>query len=206
MLDDPNVTSFPDASKITANRAELRWSRTDLYGLLYQRLGNAPESGAAFRQRCREMRSGDWIDAGAIWRLPAALSEDDGLQRVVFHEVAGDWMGTDRRRGFPYTWLPNHLADAADQVSPRSLLAAVRKAAEESAAHGDKHSLHCEAIKRGVQEASRIRVAELKDDFPWVPALMEPLSGLVIDGRVNMPDVYRVGFGLGRKGGVKPIR
>ena len=23
---------------------------------------------------------------------------------------------------------------------------------------------------------------------------------------INMPDVYRVGFGLGRKGGVKPIR
>jgi len=26
------------------------------------------------------------------------------------------------------------------------------------------------------------------------------------DGRINMPDVYRVGFGLGRMGGVKPIR
>lgn len=26
------------------------------------------------------------------------------------------------------------------------------------------------------------------------------------DGRVNMPDLYRVGFGLGRKGGVKPAR
>jgi hypothetical protein len=29
---------------------------------------------------------------------------------------------------------------------------------------------------------------------------------LMSDGRVNMPDVYRVGFGLGRKGGVKPVR
>ena len=26
------------------------------------------------------------------------------------------------------------------------------------------------------------------------------------DGRVNVPDVFRVGYGLGRKGGVKPIR
>lgn len=26
------------------------------------------------------------------------------------------------------------------------------------------------------------------------------------DGRVNMPDLYRVGFGLGRRGGVKPAR
>lgn len=26
------------------------------------------------------------------------------------------------------------------------------------------------------------------------------------DGRVNLPDVYRVGYGLGRRGGVKAIR
>ncbi len=25
------------------------------------------------------------------------------------------------------------------------------------------------------------------------------------DERVNMPDLYRVGFGLGRRGGVKPV-
>jgi hypothetical protein len=25
------------------------------------------------------------------------------------------------------------------------------------------------------------------------------------DGRINMPDIYRVGFGLGRRGGVKPV-
>ncbi|MXY16044.1 MAG: hypothetical protein F4Y57_03335, partial [Acidobacteria bacterium] len=26
------------------------------------------------------------------------------------------------------------------------------------------------------------------------------------DGRVNVPDLFRVGYGLRRKGGVKPIR
>jgi hypothetical protein len=26
------------------------------------------------------------------------------------------------------------------------------------------------------------------------------------DGRINLPDVYRVGYGLGRRGGVKAIR
>ena len=26
------------------------------------------------------------------------------------------------------------------------------------------------------------------------------------DGRVNIPDVFRVGYGLGRRGGVKPAR
>lgn len=26
------------------------------------------------------------------------------------------------------------------------------------------------------------------------------------DSRINMPDLYRVGFGLGRRGGVKPSK
>ena len=26
------------------------------------------------------------------------------------------------------------------------------------------------------------------------------------DGRIQMPDMYRIGFGLGRKGGVKPLK
>ncbi len=28
----------------------------------------------------------------------------------------------------------------------------------------------------------------------------------LFDGRVNIPDVFRVGYGLGRKGGVKPVK
>lgn len=114
-----------------------------------------------------------------------------------------------------------------------------------------------------MQAASKIRVNEVAEDFPWIITAMKPLRGLAIpcpfeeverrwqddalldrlrkdadspanrlppkslrygleglrddlqelglfyearDGRINMPDVYRVGFGLGRKGGVKPVR
>ena len=40
--------------------------------------------------------------------------------------------------------------------------------------------------------------------------VLEDLTGLdlverISDGRVNLPDVYRVGFGMGRRGGVKPV-
>ena len=30
------------------------------------------------------------------------------------------------------------------------------------------------------------------------------LITFMLNGRINMPDLYRVGFGLGRKGGIKP--
>lgn len=138
-------------------------------------------------------------------------------------------------------------------------------AAEDTADQYPDHdkALHFESIKRGVQEASRTRVAELREDCPWVDKALQSLAGMVVpcefaeieerwnakgvlerltedvdqnavklppsriargangvredleslrvfwrahDGRVNIPDVFRVGYGLGRRGGVKPAK
>lgn len=261
MLDDPRVMGFPEASKVKAGAVELSWTREDLYGLLFQRLGNAP-TGEVFRRTTEELGCGTWGRAGDAWEVPRRLRDEEPLQRSIFHGLAWKWMGTDHRRGFPYTWLYSHLVDALDQVSPRSFLAAVREAAERPLPAGWRYCLHYEAIKQGVQRASQIRVDEVKEDFEWIGIVMEPLGGLVIpchfeeidrrwknqrviaqiqartgsdsplpprhlsmgpaglrtdlkdlgffselsDGRINMPDVYRVAFGLGRRGGVPPVR
>lgn len=195
--------------------------------------------------------------------MPRELVRDEAVQRGRFHEIAGRWMGTDPRRGFPYVWIPNHLGDSEGRVSPRSFLAALRSAADDTAERYPdcKSGLHYESIKHGVRSASRIRVREVQEDYPWVHRVMGSLEGMVVpcrfeeiaerwndagvvgrlvegadqvrlpprridlgadgvrealeslgiffrmrDGRVNIPDVYRVGYGLGRKGGVKPIR
>jgi hypothetical protein len=261
MLKDPLVTAFPESSKITAGSVELRWNREDLYGLLFQRLGNEPTHGAEFRHGCGERGGGVWPANDGTYAVPPALRDDVPRQTAVFHALAWKWMGPDQRRGFPYSWLHGHLADALDQVSPRSFLAAVRAAAE-ATPHDYRYALYYEAIKRGVQKASTIRVEEVAEDFGWIRTVMAPLKGLVVpcsvpearkvwrtarvvakvralptdemhlpprqvdrdeegllddlielglfsrmrDLRLNMPDVYRVAFGLGRRGGVKPVR
>ena len=86
-------------------------------------------------------------------------------------------MGKDKRRGFPYSWLPSHLGDARGEVSPRSFLAALRFAAQDTERNEQAYLLHYESIKRGVQEASAIRVRELQEDYPWINTLSEPLKG-----------------------------
>lgn len=181
-------------------------------------------------------------------------------QRALFDALAGPWMGKDRRRGVPYIWSVSHLSDGRGRTSPRSFLAAIRVAAEDSLEKYPGHTcaLHYESIKRGVQKTSAIRIEEMAEDYPWVKNLFEPLEGLTVpcefsiieerwkqafpsgikdvapdrlppqhaergwpgiqkdlerlglfatmkDARINMPDLYRVGFGLGRRGGVKPM-
>jgi hypothetical protein len=268
-IEDPRVSNFPDASKLLSERVELSWNTKDLYTLLFQHLCNAQgETGAGFRSELNSRFSLPHcivrtIDNQSVWLPPDALRQDEAKQREVLHGITGPWMGRDAKRGYAYAWIPNHLADGRGDVSPRTLLAALRTAVDDSLENHPNHewAVHFESIKRGVQTASKIRVDELNEDYPWVNSLMRPLAGVVLpcsfniiediwreqrtleelqatpsgdrlppaglnegapgvrrdleqlnifqrltDGRVNIPDVFRVAFGMGRKGGVKPLR
>ena len=260
-VDKRRIADFPDASKVMSSAIDLSWPRTALYGLLWHSLANGPR-GDLVRPLLQE---GDWPmrDSDSVRRFDVPYLLIEATQRDKFHEFAGPWMGTDRRRGFPYTWIPNHLADAGGKVSPRSFLTALRTAAiDTDERHPDhRYALHYRSIMRGVREASVTRVRELEEDYPWVRVLMKPLSGQVVpcgfghivglwrdrevlarladsdgrdewrlpprhiddrhdglrrdleslgifrrlrDGRVDVPDVFRIGYGLRRKGGVRP--
>jgi hypothetical protein len=282
-----NFTDLPDIAKIRATRVELLWSLTDLHGLLWQCLCNGTPSEASkyFRSFCtKELalhpfsiveaaapffsqdgdEAGQNIDASHRWELPIGVHQNEPIQRALFEKLAGRWMGRDSRRGVPYTWIVNHLADAQGQTTPRSFLTAIRKAAEESRyRYRDAgHPLFYDGLKLGVQAASVNRIEELEEDYPWLSELMSPFANsasvpmpeavfdreltnafeLIPDGvpglterlpkelrsqgvhglitylcqlglltqmkdeRLNMPDIYRIGFKLGRKGGIKPAQ
>lgn len=257
------VTDFPDASKLLATKSELTWQPHDLHGLLWQLLCNGPDGdGQVLRDLYAERVGKNPRQTGNQWSIGDEAKRDGQKQRALFEALAGPWMGKDRRRGVPYVWSVSHLADGKGQTSPRSFLAAIRAAAEdalEKYSGHDGYALHYESIKRGVQKASGIRIAEMAEDYPWVKSLFTPLEGLTVpcefslieeqwqkqlpdglsalatnrlppqhadrgwtgiledlerlgifekmrDGRINMSDLYRVGFGLGRRGGVKPMR
>ncbi len=263
-LNESEIGDFPDASKALSSAVELSWPRHELYGLLWHYLANDKDKNADSLRNFLD--ENDWtstpIGNQNLYEVPRKLVVKEEKQREKFHQIAGPWMGRDRRRGFPYTWIPNHLADTEGRVSPRSFLAALRAAADdtENQRSDYKYPLHYESIKRGVQEASKIRVRELQEDYPWVHQVLNPLKGMVVpcdfgeiserwrkggvldllaedvdqdevklpplhiddgadgiredlgslgiflrmhDDRVNIPDVFRVGYGLGRRGGVK---
>ena len=258
------ISDFPDASKILAARSELTWPRREIYGLFWHCISAGISSDSL--ELPREDDSAPMEVPELVQRpISRRFIADEEQQRRRFHEITGPWMGKDRRRGFPYTWIPNHLGDANQRVTPRPFLTALRRAAEDTDERFPDYSyaLHYDSIKRGVQEASRFRVEELREDYPWVDHFLRPLSGSSVpcrfsdisgrwrregvferfpsdlaqdavrlppsrfedgprgvrddlealgvfqrlsDGRVNIPDVFRVGYGLGRKGGVKPVR
>ncbi|MFD3687131.1 hypothetical protein ACFWTE_20205 [Nocardiopsis sp. NPDC058631] len=258
---------FPDASKLSANAADLTWSTTNLYGLFFHHLGNrgSAERSAEFRAQ-REGWRNETVDRHLP---PAGLLVDPGVQKEEFTKIAGPYMGANFRKGHTYTWLPNHLMDGTEQVSPRSFLSALRTAVNVTL--GDytnhDHAVHFEGIRRGVQDASGTRVLEIGEDLPWVKTAIAPLRGEQVpieqsevirrwetgelsqklerearrggiddeqvrtgprnpdaypeligelielgvmrrrkDGRLDLPDVYRIAFSIGRKGGVPKVK
>ncbi|HZF86969.1 hypothetical protein [Streptomyces sp.] len=264
---DSAPKTFPDASKLGANAADLTWSRENLYGLLFHRLGNHPSTEAEkFRAQY-----GKWeVQGEGRFIAPVDLIADEKCQEQAFISLAGPYMGTDRRKGHTFTWVPNHLQDGKGRVSPRTWLLALRTAADLTAARYamQPYPLHYEALRESLHEASRVRVNELKEDIGWAAAAigqlegeqvpMEPshvrflweqggLTGILRDmaaadegaegpeggreggsgprdaddlfalieelvdlgvltkrtsGALDLPDVYRLAFNIGRKGGV----
>ena len=183
MLSHPSVRSFPDAAKLAARASKLEWGATDLYHLLWQRLANAPQ-GAEFRRVSAEITGVGWRPANEsqVFEPPAALAGDEAIQAALFHRIAGQWMGSDRRRGDTYTWLPKHLADANGQASPRSFLIALRRAIDDTLSryHEAPTALHINAIRVGVQAASTNRRQEITEEIRWIDTAMAPLEGLTV--------------------------
>jgi hypothetical protein len=262
--------NFPDASKLAASAANMTWSPVNLYALFFYQIGNSTHpNSAAFREE-----TGSWKDGQERNVPPNDLTGDQERQKEVFAWIAGQHMGTDHRKGYTYTWLPNHLADGKGNVSPRSFLSALLTATNNTDGNfsTSKAALHWDAIRQGVQAASKIRVDEVKEDIPWIPTAIDPLRGLQVpieqsevirqweesglqeslarleeaqqaaeasddqakpsatgplhneypeliselinlgvmsrraNGKLDLPDVYRIAFDLGRKGGVPRVR
>ncbi|MFF5841052.1 hypothetical protein ACFY74_06215 [Streptomyces massasporeus] len=173
---DSAPKAFADASKLGANATNLSWSRENLYGLLFHQLGNYDGSEA---KKFREA-TGEWRAEGdGRYLPPVALLADQKRQEEVFISLAGPFMGKDRRKGHTYTWIPNHLQDGKAQVSPRTWLSSLGKAARLTGERWAGHPvpLHYDAISESLSTASAVRVAELKDDLGWAALAVEQLEG-----------------------------
>lgn len=254
MFSDREIFRFPDSSKIRNDHVSLIWQPEELYGLVLFEVLRNPEGSSALKTLAEQ--------TGTSNALPIN-GEDSKLhmeeQRRLVHALAGEFMGSNKKRGLVYTWVPLHLSDAANTCSPRTFLTAWKVAAERVPVPVERVVDHL-GLLDGVRSASRSRLDELYEDYEWIRPSLEALkrqfvpmsrdqlfqlwsesrvmeaiassthgevtktpaglmdgSGLeelldamkavsVMDersnGKINVPDIYRVEAGILRKGGV----
>ncbi|MDP1832244.1 MAG: hypothetical protein Q8K67_09310 [Geothrix sp.] len=181
-IDDEGL-QFVELPKLRTGAVRLTWSATDLYGLIFSRLMLNPEVTAnqAFKKllRSRNLAEGD---RDAILARRWSLSHKIDDQRRVMEVLAGSYMADGPygfKKGRTYDWPVTHLADAYDEVTPRSFLGLMVAAAKYGAAPPDR-VVTPDGIRHGLREASKTRVDQLHQDFPWIKGVLAPLAGLLL--------------------------
>lgn len=250
---DRELFKFQDSSKIRNDHVNLVWQPEELYDLLLYEILRAPQGRPALEALADE------LDAVAALPTGGGSRTVPELQKRVVHAIAGEFMGSNRKRGLVYTWVPLHLSDAANTCSPRTFLTAWKKAAEHTPAPLDRAVNHL-GLLEGVRSASQARLNELYEDYEWIrpslealkrqfvpmsreqllqlwrdngvienitngstgqvahvpasltegnelDALLEAMKSVSVieersNGKINVPDIFRVEVGILRKGGV----
>jgi len=164
---DEDLFRFPDSSKIKNDQVDLVWRAYELYGLLTFEALRDQEASVQLRALA------DQVDARLA--LPTEGRLNTGAlreQQDLVTAMAGEFMGTHKKRGRVYTWVPLHLSDAANTCSPRTFLTAWRTAAAYVPPPAEGRVVDHLGLIEGVRKASTNRLGELQEDYPWIsPAL-----------------------------------
>lgn len=168
---DDSLFRFSDASKIRSDSVNLVWRRAELFGLLYNYLMQNHPAKASLFNLAGENDDGD--------ELRTELLRDEDAQEQLFYRIAGEYMGAGPKRGRTYTWIYDHLADTFGETSPRSFITAIQRAASQAPPPKASVIDHV-GIRAGVQDASRVRLRQLKEDYDWIDKVMKALDGLEV--------------------------
>ena len=114
-----------------------------------------------------------------------SIEQKEPLEKFV-EQLIGRYMGTSPKKGYSYTWIPNHLQDANGNLFPRFFLKYYSCAATFMLAAQNQKALQQlqvdalltpSAIQDSIQEVSTDRVQELQEDYPWLEKFKTIVEG-----------------------------
>jgi cellulose biosynthesis protein BcsQ len=179
---------FTDKSKIREgiDRTTITWSSTEIYRLIIKRLLQY-ESFIDYLKNKQLMTK--IIEESKDSDLGYTPDEDpDWIQRVI-ETMIGETMASGEfgyKKGYVYTWIPKHLADAASNINPRNALVLFSEAAKiQRELPTDGSILRPQSINLALRtETSRVATEDLREEFKqewefgdaWIPDSFKELS------------------------------
>ncbi len=166
----------PDLAKLAANRVELTWSDKNLYAMLLKRIANTSDELWEYVKSTRGIEFLENRDLGHVPRL--ARSED---VKPFVKNIAGEFMGTNIKKGYTHRWLLNHIRDGRGQALPRPLVRLIEEAArlQKGSARSLKRPRLVDhiSLRRALDKVSEGHVKYSEDEWPWLSDLKTHLDG-----------------------------
>lgn len=182
---DDDALRFVELPKLRTGAVRLTWNGSDLYGLLFARLVLSPDATgrAAFRKVLARLKLPS-AEQEEILARQWGLAHNSKQQAAVMEVLAGPYMAegvNGHKKGKTYDWPIKHLADAFEEVTPRSFLG-LMIAASKYGGLSDDRVITPEGIRHGLRAASKTRVDQLHLEFLWIKGVLAPLAGLLLPG------------------------
>lgn len=182
---DDDALRFVELPKLRTGAVRLTWSGSDLYGMLFARLAlsSLPDAKRSF-EKAIETLGIKIPDRDSVLARKWSLCNDIDQQSELMKLLAGPFMAqgvNGYKKGKTYEWPLNHLADALDEVTPRSFLGLMVSASRYGTPPSNR-ALSPEGIQHGLRAASKTRVDQLHQEFQWIKGVLAPLAGLLLPG------------------------
>lgn len=162
-----------DFAKLAANRAILDWSDSAILGMLVKRIANTSDELASYCQGARVPFEEDET-LGLVPNIQAPDVAHRLLERMV-----GEYMGSDKKKGFVRNWILDHLRDGNGDLCPRTLVRLVELAAANNAANRTLRSprlIHPTALRQALNGVSSDHVAQgISSEWPWLEGVKRRL-------------------------------
>lgn len=162
-----------DFTKLAANRAILGWSDAAILGMLVKRIANTSEELASYCQRAKVPFEED-DTLGLIPNIQAPDVAHPLLERMV-----GEYMGSDKKKGFVRNWILDHLRDGNGDLCPRTLVRLVELSAANNAANRTLRSprlIHPTALRQALNGVSSDHVTQgISSEWPWLEGVKRRL-------------------------------
>jgi hypothetical protein len=172
---------FPDASKLRAHQIHLEWKQEWLYQLLFKRLANSSPEMTEYLRIVPNLINDSNTPLGIT-----TVKEEQLFQSMI-EKIIGKFMGANARKGYTYSWIPNHLQDAGGRIAPRSFLKLFSASANRRLQKFDEQTLpgttllQPSDLQGALIDTSDDRIRELaQEEYPWLEALKTSLIGLEV--------------------------
>ena len=163
-----------DFAKLAATRAELVWSDTAILGMLVKRIANTSQSLADY---CRGARLSFTQDS-TLGLLPKIERPENTY--ALLERLSGEYMGTEKKKGYVRNWVLDHLRDGNGQVSPRTLVKLFEQAALKEVPNRTlppPRLLHPASLRQALDDVSQDHVTQaISSEWPWLEGVRERIS------------------------------
>lgn len=161
----------PDIGKLALGGVELQWTSGDIYAMLVKRMASGSPALRDYLAPSRIRFDDDPVFG------PVPTSRTEQSYKPFTDRMIGPFMGPDVRKGYTYTWIPNHLQDGNGLLFPRPAVQLIDSAArqEQKQPRAAKNALlHHTSLRAALDDVSQARVRELTEhEFPWMLSLVE---------------------------------